>query len=50
MEKYYLEYNGEQWQSVFPTKEAENSQLHNTLKDGIEYFRELGINNPIILN
>ena len=50
MNKYYLEYNGEFWQSVFPPKESDKSNLHVTLKDGIKYFNDLGIKNITILN
>lgn len=39
-EGYYIEHNGDCWQSVFPEKEAHLSQLHDTIGDALEYFRE----------
>ena len=43
-ESYFIEFNGEHWQSVFPEKESEKSQLHTTSEDGINYMtKECGI-------
>ena len=50
MEKYYIEWNGEIWQSVFKTPEAEKSQLHTTLDDAFAYMRdECGVTEDIII-
>ena len=37
-EGYYIEHNGDCWQSVFPSKEAEQSSNHETLNDAMEYM------------
>ncbi len=37
-EGYFVEHNGEQWQSVFPSAEAHLSQLHVTVADAIVYM------------
>lgn len=43
-EHYWIEYNGEHFQSVFPSLEAEKSQLHTTMLDAYNYFtKECGI-------
>lgn len=41
---YFVERNGHGWQSVFPEKEAECSQLHATVEDAIDYMvNECGV-------
>lgn len=41
---YFVEHNGDYWQSVFPSWEAEKSQLHTTTKDALIYMtKECGI-------
>lgn len=43
-EGFYLEFHGEQWQSVFPEELSEHSQLHTTLDDGLDYMvNECGV-------
>lgn len=37
---YYVEHNGDCWQSVFPHWESELSQLHESVDDAIAYIRE----------
>lgn len=37
-EGYFVEFNGEFYQSVFPTKESEKSQLHYDLVDALNYM------------
>ena len=45
---YFLERNGEQWQSIFPENESHLSQLHQTIGDGINYMvEECGVKNVI---
>lgn len=47
---YYLEWNGEQWQSVFPSNEAHKSKLHDTMLDAFEYmYGECSIREDITL-
>lgn len=40
-ECFAIEWNGDCWQSVFPTKYAEHSQLHATVQDAAEYIAEV---------
>lgn len=40
-EGYYVEWNGDCWQSVFPTSLAECSQLHSTVDDACLYMRSV---------
>lgn len=40
MEGYFIEFNGEHYQSVFPTKDAESSQLHINLDEAFFYMVE----------
>lgn len=43
-EGYYIEHNGECWQSVFPSNEAGKSQLHTDPDDAFAYMHyECGI-------
>lgn len=42
-ESYFIEHNGDCWQSVFPADASHLSQLHETVQDAVEYFRERGI-------
>lgn len=35
---YFVEHNGDQWQSVFPVHEADRSQLHTTIDDALTYM------------
>lgn len=37
-EGYFIEWNGEGWQSVFPSNEASKSQLHTDIVDAIYYM------------
>lgn len=37
-EGYYVEHNGDCWQSVFPSSEASKSQLHDTVFDAMHYM------------
>lgn len=37
---FYVEHNGDQWQSVFPPFDAELSQLHATAQDAVAYIKE----------
>lgn len=51
MEKqgYFIYWNGEQYQSVFPESEAENSQLHWDLPDALDYMTlECGVKEDLI--
>ena len=41
LEGYFIEYNGDYWQSVFPSAEAEFSQLHTSVEDALAYFKEV---------
>lgn len=46
---YFIEFNGEFYQSVFPENEAEKSQLHYELPDALDYMTlECGINLDLI--
>lgn len=46
---YVIEYDGEYFQSVFPSAESEKSQLHDTWVDAFNYLtEECGINNKDI--
>lgn len=46
---YYIEFNGEFYQSVFPNNEVEKSQLHLDLPDALDYMNlECGINLDLI--
>jgi len=40
-EGYYIEWNGDFWQSVFPRALADLSQLHSTVADARAYFKEV---------
>jgi hypothetical protein len=43
--KYFIEYNGENWQSVFPEIESEKSNVHNNVSDAWNYMTdEVGTN------
>ena len=35
---YAIEWNGDCWQSVFPSSEAEKSQLHTTAIEAMQYM------------
>lgn len=39
-EGYFVEHNGDTFQSVFPSAEAAKSQLHTTVPDAINYMVE----------
>jgi len=50
---YYVEFDGENWQSVFPENESQNSQLHSSKEEAIDYMvNEFGIerNNITIID
>lgn len=42
-EGYFIEWNGEHFQSVFPSDEAEKSSLHPNLQEAINYMVEQGV-------
>ena len=43
-EGYFVEWNGDQWQSVFPSSESNHSSLHTSVDDALFYMvDELGI-------
>lgn len=45
---YYVEFNGDLYQSVFPAHEAVKSQLHLTTDDALSYMRnECGVTDNI---
>lgn len=49
-EKYGVEWNGDCWQSVFPTQQSEKSQLHTSIDDAVMYMREeCGVTAPIVV-
>lgn len=49
-EGYFVEFNDDTWQSVFPTDEAAQSSLHVGPADALEYMRgECGVSGPIIV-
>lgn len=37
-QEYFVEDNGEFYQSVFPENEAEKGQLHTSKEDGLDYM------------
>lgn len=37
-EGYYVEHNGDCWQSVFPEGESQLSQLHTSIDEAISYM------------
>jgi hypothetical protein len=42
--KYFIEHNGDCWQSVFPATEHEKSQLHGDSDDAFAYMHyECGV-------
>jgi hypothetical protein len=46
---YFVEWNGDCWQSVFPESEARKSQLHQTWKDAVACMtRECGVHGECI--
>ena len=48
-EGYFIEFNGANYQSVFPTLEAEKSQLHSDLTDAQHYMVvECGVDKNLI--
>jgi len=47
LERYWVEHNGDCWQSVFPEEQAELSQLHETVQDAIEYIQEVTKHVPV---
>jgi len=40
MEGYYVEFNGDEWQSIFPSVESNKSQLHRNIVDAVRYMNE----------
>lgn len=43
-EGYFIEHNGEFWQSVFPSYESQKSQLHSDVDDAFYYMNtECGV-------
>jgi hypothetical protein len=47
---YYVEFNGEFYQSVFPQSQSELSQLHTSIDDAIDYFvNECAIDRNLIV-
>lgn len=52
-EGYYVEWNGDCWQSVFPSAAADKSQLHVTVDEALVYMvDECGVpeSNIVTLN
>ena len=47
-EVHAIERNGKEYQTVFPEKESEKSQLHPSLKDAKNYFKELGVKDFVV--
>lgn len=46
---YFIEFNGENYESVFPENESEKSQLHYDLPDALEYMiLECGVKEELI--
>lgn len=45
---YFVEHNGDCWQTVFPEPEAEKSQLHPSIQEAADYFLELGIHTFVV--
>ncbi len=37
-ETYAIEWNGDHWQSVFPSADSHLSQNHNTIQDAYDYM------------
>jgi len=49
-EGYFIEWNGEHFQSVFPECEAANSQIHSSIEDALLYMKEeLGVKEIITI-
>jgi hypothetical protein len=49
-EGYFVEYNGECWQSVFPSCYADMSSLHLTIDDALDYMtNECGVDLNLIV-
>jgi hypothetical protein len=47
---YFIEHNGDCWQSVFPAWQAELSQLHTTIEDALSYMiTECGVRADITI-
>lgn len=47
---YHIEHNGDQWQSVFPSYQADNSQLHDTIEDALTYMVDECQIDPLQIN
>lgn len=48
-ERYIVEWNGDNYQSVFPSAQSQLSQLHTTIDDAIDYMvNECGIDRAVI--
>jgi hypothetical protein len=46
---YFIEWNGDCWQSVFPEHEAHYSQLHESVADALDYMvNEHKVNRELI--
>ena len=46
---YFIEWNGDCWQSVFPAWCAEQSQLHTDVEDAVDYMtHECGVDRELI--
>jgi hypothetical protein len=42
--KYFIQHNGEHWQSIFPAVESDKSQLHTDADDAFAYMHyECGV-------
>ena len=39
-EGYFVEWQGDNWQSVFPSHQSDFSQLHVTFKDALVWIQE----------
>jgi len=45
-----LHFYPDQWQSVFPSRNAEFSHLHDSIQDAYEYIQGQVGNVPVIIN
>lgn len=50
MEQHQIFWNGDEWQSVFPSEQSEKSQLHSSVQDAFEYMTmECGVIDDILI-
>lgn len=48
--KYYIEFTGEHYQSVFPENESELSQIHTTITEALDYMFKCGVKEITVKN